>query len=159
MISLTVDIRSAEVEQLFQNLRARATNLRSVNRGIAEELRFETEQQFGKQGDPSWKPLATSTIARRRKAGTWPGRILQVEGRLASSVQATWDDRSARLTSNLPYAAIQQLGGRAGRNRSATIPARPYLPFTGTDEDAKLTPAATRAILSLLREHFAVADQ
>ncbi|MCD8378219.1 MAG: phage virion morphogenesis protein [Candidatus Gastranaerophilales bacterium] len=42
-------------------------------------------------------------------------------------------NNSTVIASNLDYAAIYQLGGRAGGNESVLIPARPYLQLT--DED------------------------
>jgi len=43
------------------------------------------------------------------------------------SVLATGMD-SVEVSSNLPYAAIHQLGGKAGVKHSVTLPARPFLP-------------------------------
>ena len=40
---------------------------------------------------------------------------------------------SAVIGSNLEYAAIHQLGGQAGKNKSVEIPARPYLKLTHDD--------------------------
>ena len=37
------------------------------------------------------------------------------------------------ISSNLAYAAIHQLGGETGRNKTAEIPARPYLKLTDND--------------------------
>ena len=42
---------------------------------------------------------------------------------------------SAIIGSNLDYAAIHQLGGQAGKNKSVSIPARPYLNLTSDDLD------------------------
>ena len=61
--------------------------------------------------------------------------ILQVSGQLASSVNTYYDNDSAVIGSNLEYAAIHQLGGQAGRNKSVEIPARPYLKLTDDDFD------------------------
>ena len=55
-----------------------------------------------------------------------------------------WFD-SAVIGSNLEYAAIHQLGGQAGRNKSVEIPARPYLKLT--DEDFEEIIAATQNFL------------
>ena len=44
-----------------------------------------------------------------------------------------YDNDSAVIGSNLEYAAIHQLGGQAGRNKSVEIPARPYLFLTNDD--------------------------
>ncbi|MBN0437970.1 phage virion morphogenesis protein, partial [Pseudomonas aeruginosa] len=45
------------------------------------------------------------------------------------------------------YAAIQQLGGQAGRGRKVTIPARPYLPVL---RNGQLKPSARDAVLDVL---------
>ena len=37
------------------------------------------------------------------------------------------------IDSNLPYAAIHQLGGNEGRNKKVKIPARPYINLTNDD--------------------------
>lgn len=59
----------------------------------------------------------------------------QISGQLASSVNTYYDDDSAIIASNLAYAAIHQLGGQAGKNHKAEIPARPYLKLTDDDFD------------------------
>jgi len=60
---------------------------------------------------------------------------------LASSVNTQYDDNSAVIGSNLDYAAIHQLGGQAGKNKSAEILARPYLKLTDEDFDEILNAA------------------
>lgn len=46
------------------------------------------------------------------------------------SINTYYDNDSAVIGSNLEYAAIHQLGGQAGRNKSVEIPACPYLQLT-----------------------------
>lgn len=58
---------------------------------------------------------------------------MQIEGQLVSSVNTQYDDNSAVIGSNLDYAAIHQLGGKAGRNKKVEILARPYLKLTDDD--------------------------
>ncbi len=65
--------------------------------------------------------------------------ILQISGQLASSVNTYYDNDSAVIGSNLEYAAIHQLGGQAGWNKSVEIPARPYLKLTDDDFDEIIT--------------------
>jgi phage virion morphogenesis protein len=65
--------------------------------------------------------------------GHYPGKILQVEGQLATSITTYYDKESAIIGSNLAYAAIHQLGGQAGKGKKTTIPARPYLVLTNGD--------------------------
>ena len=79
--------------------------------------------------------LAESTKKQRTKKRKWPGQILQVEGKLAASINTYYDNDSAVIGSNLEYAAIHQLGGQAGKNKSVEIPARPYLFLTNGDYD------------------------
>ncbi|WP_260331085.1 phage virion morphogenesis protein [Pseudomonas aeruginosa] len=50
--------------------------------------------------------------------------ILQVTNALARSITTRADRDQAQIGSNLSYAAIQQLGGQAGRGRKVAIPAR-----------------------------------
>ncbi len=57
----------------------------------------------------------------------------EFKGQLASSVNTQYHDHSAVIGSNLDYAAIHQLGGKAGRNKKVEIPARPYLKLTDDD--------------------------
>lgn len=71
----------------------------------------------------------------RTKKRKWPGQILQVEGKLAASINTYYDNDSAVIGSNLEYAAIHQLGGQAGKNKSVEIPARPYLFLSESDYD------------------------
>ena len=63
----------------------------------------------------------------KKKTGHYPGQILQVSGQLALSITTQYDNNSAIIGSNKVYAAIQQLGGNAGKNKKVNIPARPYL--------------------------------
>lgn len=58
---------------------------------------------------------------------------MQVEGKLAASINTYYDNDSAVIGSNLEYAAIHQLGGQGGKNKSVEIPARPYLKLTNND--------------------------
>lgn len=64
-----------------------------------------------------------------------PWQILQVSGQLASSINTYYDNDSAVIGSNLEYAAIHQLGGQTGQNKSVEIPARPYLQLTSEDSE------------------------
>ena len=65
-----------------------------------------------------------------KKIKKYPGMILQVSCQLASSINTEYDEYSAIIGSNLAYAAIHQLGGKAGRNEKVEIPVRPYLALT-----------------------------
>lgn len=104
-----------------------------------------TDQAFEDEG-PGWRPLAVRTyhMSYRGKTHTQKGKvtrgferhlanrqILQKSGRLRNSITARSTATEVTVGTNLPYAAIHQFGGKAGRGRKVKIPARPYLPITG----------------------------
>ena len=132
--SLVVKIENKEVETRLLDLAQRSENLRPLMKNIAGIFAYSTEENFKNEGRPDkWTELSESTIKQRTKHNQWPGMILQVSGQLASSVNTYYDDTSAIISSNLAYAAIHQLGGETGRNKTAEIPARPYLKLTDND--------------------------
>lgn len=132
--SIEIRLDNKAVQDALLKVAAKAETLRPLMKNIAGIMADATEENFSQQGRPDkWQELAESTIKKRKKAGHWPGQILQVEGRLATSITTQYDNESAIIGSNLDYAAIHQLGGQAGKNKSITIPARPYLKVTNED--------------------------
>ena len=144
--SIEIKIDNKEVESRLLDLAQRSENLRPLMKNIAGIFAYSTEENFKNEGRPDkWTELSESTIKQRTKNKQWPDMILQVSGQLASSVNTYYDNDSAVIGSNLKYAAIHQLGGQAGRNKSVEIPARPYLKLT--DEDFEEIIAATQNFL------------
>ncbi len=136
MIKIEIDDSriKTEMEKLIQRCRDR----RALMRQIAGIMHNAVEENFAEQGRPRWKPLSDKTIAQRQKKGYWPGAILQMRGQLAASISQHSDNDSAIVGTNKIYAAIHQFGGKAGRGRKVTIPARPFLKLTDEDlEDIK----------------------
>ena len=131
--SLEIRLDNKEVETRLLDLAKRCENLRPLMKNIAGVFASSTEENFKEEGRPKWTDLAESTKNQRRKKGKYPGQILQVEGQLSSSVNTFYDDDSAVIGSNLDYARIHQVGGEAGKNKSVSIPARPYLKLTNED--------------------------
>ena len=131
---IEIKIDNKEVESRLLDLAKRSENLRPLMKNIAGIFAYSTEENFKEEGRPDkWTELSESTIKQRTKNKQWPGMILQISGQLASSVNTYYDDDSAVMGSNLEYAAIHQLGGQAGKNKSVEIPARPYLQLTPDD--------------------------
>lgn len=123
------------VQEKLLDIAKRVENLRPLMKNIAGIFSYSTEENFKKEGRPDkWLALAESTKKQRTKKRKWPGQILQVEGKLAASINTYYDNDSAIIGSNLEYAAIHQLGGQAGRNKSVEIPARPYLGITDEEQ-------------------------
>ncbi len=131
---IEIKLDNKEVESRLLDLAKRSENLRPLMKNIAGIFAYSTEENFKEEGRPDkWTELSESTIKQRTKNKQWPGMILQISGQLASSVNTYYDDDSAVMGSNLEYAAIHQLGGQAGKNKSVEIPARPYLQLTPDD--------------------------
>ena len=131
---IEIKIDNKEVKSRLLDLAQRSENLRPLMKNIAGIFAYSTEENFKNEGRPDkWTELSESTIKQRTKNKQWPGMILQVSGQLASSVNTYYDNDSAIIGSNLEYAAIHQLGGQAGRNKSVEIPSRPYLNLTDDD--------------------------
>ena len=131
---IEIKIDNKEVKSRLLDLAQRSENLRPLMKNIAGIFAYSTEENFKEEGRPDkWTELSESTIKQRTKNKQWPGMILQISGQLASSVNTYYDDDSAVMGSNLEYAAIHQLGGQAGKNKSVEIPARPYLQLTPDD--------------------------
>lgn len=135
-MSDTVEIRldSKDVEKALLQVAQKCEDMRPLMKNIAGIMADATEQNFENEGRPDkWQELAKRTIKQRTKTKHYPGKILQVEGRLALSVTTQYDNDSAVIGSNLAYARIHQLGGQAGKNKSVEIPARPYLQIVNDD--------------------------
>lgn len=133
---IEIKIDNKAVNEKLLELAKRGENLRPLMKNIAGIFAYSTEENFKEEGRPEkWTDLADITKEKRRKKNKWPGQILQVEGKLAASVNTQYDNDSAVIGSNLPYAAIHQLGGQAGKNKKVEIPARPYLQLTDDDFD------------------------
>ena len=131
---IEIKLDNKEVESRLLDLAKRSENLRPLMKNIAGIFAYSTGENFKEEGRPDkWTELSESTIKQRTKNKQWPGMILQISGQLASSVNTYYDDDSAVMGSNLEYAAIHQLGGQAGKNKSVEIPARPYLQLTPDD--------------------------
>jgi phage virion morphogenesis protein len=130
---IEIRLDNKEITDKLLELANRDENLRPLMKNIAGIFAYSTEENFKAEGRPKWQDLAETTKKQRAKKGKYPGQILQVEGKLAASVSTYYDDDSAVIGSNLPYAAVHQLGGKAGKGRKVTIPARPYLKLTEAD--------------------------
>ncbi|NHR06519.1 virion morphogenesis protein [Chromobacterium haemolyticum] len=176
--SFEIKVVSDTVEQSLAQLEQRGKNLRPALLDWAEWAKDETDQRFNEQGDwysIPWQPNAPATLAaylrshggrknykkdgKLSKAGErrlGAKRILQVDGNLrraAFSYAASADElRFGPWGNGLDaYAAIQHLGGWAGRGLSVYLPARPYLPV---DEDGQLAPRAEAELALIVSRHL-----
>lgn len=122
MTAFKIEVADGPVIAALNRLAAQAADLTPAMRAIAGLLERQTEDNFAAEAGPLGKWPA---LKDKKRQG---GKILQDTGRLAASVTPFWSATEAGIGSNAIYAAIHQLGGKAGRGHKATIPPRPYLP-------------------------------
>lgn len=96
---------------VINELSKNAQNTAPLMRKISGDMMDSVEENFEREGRPRWKSLAESTIESRKKKKKWPGKILQVTGRLAKSIIVKTSKFEAVLGTNLKYARIHQKGG------------------------------------------------
>lgn len=140
----------AGLVNVLRILRGITTDLSPVMRAALQIMGRATEDAFAGERDPetgtAWKPLATSTAmayvtrGRAGRGGRRTGRrrrgehpILQVTGRLAASIEGQAGKDYAQQHTSVVYAALQALGGNAGRAHAAFIPARNFMGLSRAD--------------------------
>ena len=140
-------------------------DLRHLTKPVGAALVASTRERFRDGRDPTgrrWDKLSDETLAGaftkrdrtplgriktsalRREANR---KILVQRGNLKNSINFKAGRTTVAVGSNLKYARIHQLGGKAGRGRKVTIPARPYLGISEGDAQE-----IARLIERLLRE-------
>lgn len=134
MSSVDITVNSQPLRVALRNFTSRMAP-EPLLRIAGQVMRGSIEQTFRDQGSPagSWLPLALSTL-KRGKGGAGRKMLIQ-SGRLKNSITYKVSGNTLTIGSNLIYAAIQHLGGVAGRRgpfkkkggKRAVIPARPYL--------------------------------
>lgn len=122
---IKIDIDDREVKKELTRLAGRVQDRRPLMRKIAGIMKDAVEENFEQEGRPKWKPSK-----RAMKQG---GKTLQDTGQMAASVSEDYDNDSAAVGTNKKQAAIHQFGGKAGKGKKATIPARPFLKLTDSD--------------------------
>ena len=155
-VKVTID--DAQVSAVFRRLVAAGSDLTPVMAEIAEILAGVVEDAFASQADPAtgqkWADLSPTRIKQREESGSWPGRLLQVSGQLAASVDAQHGADFAIVGSNKVYAGTMHFGAKKGEfgttSRGAPIPWGdiPARPIFG------LSPAGREDILEAAMRHI-----
>lgn len=163
---------AAAVEIFDQALKVRLAKMIAANADArkltatwAADLVGGVEDVLKAEGMPRWKALGELQKARRTAAGKWPGKMLQVTGKLADGVQPDSGADFAMATNNDVRAKTLHYGAKVGefgrysqtrvrkyaegdyRRKAGTvtgfpipwgnIPARPFM----------VIPAATRKVI------------
>lgn len=121
---IEIEINNAqEVAIVLERLAQATTHRTPLMRSIAGTMESAVLQNFDVGGRPKWLGL-------KYRQGT---PLVDTEN-LMGSITSDYTNDTAVVGTNEPYAAIHQFGGKAGRGRKATIPARPFLKLTPEDE-------------------------
>ena len=105
-----IEIDDQAVQTMLKDLSRKAEDLSPLMRQTAGIMHDAVEQNFDQEGRPKWKGLSQSTINRREKKGHWPGKILQVKGQLAASINEQHSKDFALVGTNKKYARAHQEG-------------------------------------------------
>ncbi|MBW1779057.1 MAG: phage virion morphogenesis protein [Deltaproteobacteria bacterium] len=134
MAGVEIKVDTSDLEKLLSGLLKRMDDLSGPMAVLGETVLASIQENFEAGGRPTaWEPLAPSTIEERTRKDKWPGRILVRTGGLTGSISYEAFSDKAVVSANKVYAAIHHFGGKAGRGRKTTIPARPFMMIQ--DED------------------------
>lgn len=147
-VSITMQIRDAEVRRGFRKLERLMTDTTPVMAAIGTGLVGSTHMRFVTQTDPegqAWETLNTGYAADKRNS-----RILTESGRLRDSINSRPGNDEVLVGTNVIYAGIHQFGGtivpksathlwfRIGgaliKAAKVTLPPRPFLGISSEDE-------------------------
>jgi phage virion morphogenesis protein len=121
---IEIEINNAqEVAIVLERLAQATTHRTPLMRSIAGTMESAVLQNFDVGGRPKWLGL-------KYRQGT---PLVDTEN-LMGSITSDYTNDTAVVGTNEPYAAIHQFGGKAGRGRKTTIPARPFLKLTPEDD-------------------------
>ncbi|WP_439240887.1 phage virion morphogenesis protein [Lonepinella sp. BR2474] len=126
MIQVEIDDQIL-VEQL-RKLQRGVVRRQRLMKALSGTLKTAVDKNFAQGGRPKWQGLKYRN-----------GVPLVNTGHLKNSIQSVYDNDVAQAGTNVVYAGIHQFGGKAGRNRQVTIPARPFLRLTAEDEGDLVT--------------------
>lgn len=154
-VSLVSDFSGlSRVQVLLRKAGERLADPKPLLTDIGAALVNSTRQRFDTQSGPDgrrWTPHSADTVISRlggtkrvytRKMRFRKGtqarmgnlRILFREGHLRNSITFRASRTGVEIGTNLAYGAIHQFGGKAGRGKTVSIPARPYLGLSAADE-------------------------
>ncbi len=147
-MEISVKIDDKEVQALLSRLQRRVSDMSKPMGQIGAFYERSVLENFKNQSSPDgtpWARLSQTTmmlgLGKKGRIGKSGGlttkgkrylqgkRILWEHGDLEGAVHHHPDSNSVTIGvgGHIPYAAIHQFGGMAGRGKKVKIPARPYL--------------------------------
>ena len=139
MTAIRIEYKDQQVRTALNRLLRAGTDLSPTMKKVAGHLAASARQSFEREAAPDgtpWKKLSPVTIARRKKSGHTPIKILRSNADLKRSIVADWDRTSAEVGTITKYATTHQFGAEKGEFGSTkhgapipwgNIPARPFL--------------------------------
>jgi len=129
-IQLTYTIKDRAARELFSRLEG--ANTRPMFDEIGAYLDSEVARRFNDSEDWEGNPLEPS-----QRALNDGGKTLVDHGHLRDSYTHNVfpNGKGVEHGSDMPYAAIHQFGGKAGRNQSVELVARPVMGINASDEN------------------------
>ena len=141
MVNIKIEIKAEHVLKALNSLRDglqdKKTMLELIGLDVATWSRERIESGKNRGPDGSmWEALKPATIKAKKRKGLAHRGILQRYLELSRSIRATDPtDNSVTVGASPTYALIHQMGGKAGRGRKVTIPARPYLGVSAEEKE------------------------
>lgn len=173
-MDISVRIEDRQVQAMLDRLAAKVGNMKPLMTRIGALYERRVQENFQYENAPdgtAWAPLSEVTmmmglgkkkgfkknggLSARGKRYLTGKKILWEKGDLSGSVHFQADGESVTIgtSGSIPYAAIHQLGGKAGRGRKVTIPARPYLAMN-EGKNLVLAEVDRQWIMDLIREEM-----
>lgn len=119
----------------LKKLQRQTSNLRPMFKKIGIYMMGSINRVFQAEGKPKWIDIVESTKKARTRKGKYPGKILQVSGRLKGSIVYKAGNRDVAIGTSVPYASfLQSVKGEKMATRH--IPSRPFLQWL--DEDIQV---------------------
>ncbi len=144
-VTISIDTISPRLDHLLRQGR----DLRPVLRAMGTEFIAITQQAFD---NPALR-IAVWAARKETKWGANPNKsgrqrlftnsgasthpLLKKSGLLVKSFHTMVSESSVTISSDRPYARIQQFGGKAGRDHKVIIPSRPFMPIERNGEMPK----------------------
>lgn len=142
MSGLSVKIESIQMEAMLNELAGRMDDLTPVMQTIGEIIVEQADTAF----ETGVAPDGTVWPASSRALATG-GQTLIDTAVLRNSINVLATDNQVEVGTNVLYAAIHQLGGKAGRGKKTVIPSRPFLP----DQDSLDWPEVKATLQDFLK--------
>lgn len=172
-MKISCTINDGELKGLLAQLHQRLGNLRPVMEEIGQRYERRVLENFERESAPDgtkWPRLSSTTLMMQLSAKRGFGKrggltkrgrdylqnksLLVLSGRMRSRIHYQAAAQSVRIgVAGIPYAAIHQFGGLAGRGRKVKIPARPYLAMN-RGSGMELAPRDRSMVVEILRAHL-----